>query len=140
MNLVMSGAKMFLENESLYGFDKTVEMITVELEKRLWSLSFTHDLQQTLKKHGKEVLPVKVLALCHPKHSGQILDKDYERIVSSMMPCRISVYEKSDGKTYISRVNASVVAKQMGGLIEKVMTNSADEVEDIVAKLLIDKN
>lgn len=130
---------MFLENESRYGFDKTVEVIIMELERRSWSLSFTHDLQQTLKKHGKEVLPVKVLALCHPKHSGQILDKDYERIVSSMMPCRISVYEKSDGKTYISRINASVMAKQMGGLIETVMTNSGDDVEDILANLLIDK-
>jgi len=136
----MSDEKIFLENESRYGFDETVEKIAFEFQKRSWSLSFTHDLQQTLAKHGKEVLPVKVLALCHPKHSGHILDKDHERIISSMMPCRVSVYEKSDGKTYVSRINASIMAKSIGGLIETVMTNSSDEVEEILTGLLIVNN
>ncbi len=133
----MGDQRIFLENQSRYDFDETVEKIAQEFQNRSWSLSFTHDLQQTLRKHGKEVLPVKVLALCHPKHSGQILDKDYERIISSMMPCRVSVYEKSDGKTYVSRINASIMAESMGGLIKSVMTNSSDEVEDILSCLLI---
>jgi len=135
----MSDLSIFLENESRFDFNETVEKIVKEFQDRAWSLSFTHDLQQTLHKHGKEVLPVKVLALCHPKLSGQILDKDYERIISSMMPCRVSVYEKSDGKTYVSRINASVMAKSLGGLIETVMTDSSDEVEDILCGLLIAK-
>lgn len=133
----MGDVRIFLESQSRYDFDETVEKIAQEFQNRSWSLSFTHDLQQTLRKHGKEVLPVKVLALCHPKHSGQILDKDYERIISSMMPCRVSVYEKSDGKTYVSRINASIMADSMGGLIKSVMTNSSDEVEDILSCLLL---
>ena len=89
-----------------------------------------------MEKHGKKVLPVKVFSICHPNHSSKILEKDNERIVSTMMPCRISVYEKSDGKTYISRINATVLASSMGGIIEQVMTDSANEVEEIIAKVL----
>ena len=130
---------MFLENESKYGFNETVEKLKVEIEKKSWKLSATHDLQETMKKNGKEVLPVMVFAMCHPKHSGKILENDDERIVSSMMPCRVSVYEKSDGKTYISRINPSMMASTMGGLIEQVMTDSATEVEEIISVLLVMK-
>ena len=74
--------------------------------------------------------------MCHPNHSSRILEKDAERIVSSMMPCRVSVYEKKDGKTYISRMNSSIVAAGFGGIIEQVMTDSANEVEEIIEHVL----
>jgi uncharacterized protein (DUF302 family) len=89
-----------------------------------------------MEKHGKHVLPVKVISLCHPNHSSRILEKDTERIVSAMMPCRVSIYKKTDGKTYISRMNSLMVASDFGGTIEKVMTESANEVEEIIEKTL----
>jgi len=104
----------FLESESKYNFTETVEKLTAEIEKNTWKLSVVHDLQETLKKNGSEVLPIKVFALCHPKYSSKILSRDEERIVSTLMPCRISVYEKSNGKTYISRMNTGVLAKTFG--------------------------
>jgi uncharacterized protein (DUF302 family) len=130
-------ADLFFENQSRFGFDETVEKLKTEVEKKTWKLTATHDLQQTMKTHGKEVLPVKVFAVCHPKHSSLILEKDEERIVSCMMPCRISVYAKSDGKTYISRINAAPMAKAYGGLVEEVMTASAKEIEEMIEGLVI---
>jgi len=127
---------MFLENESKYNFDETVEKLKAEIEKKTWKVITVHDLQETMKKNGAEVLPVKVFALCHPKHSGKILAKDDERIVSSLMPCRVSVYEKSDGKTYISRMNTGVLAKSFGGIVEEVMQDSTQEVEEILSPLI----
>lgn len=132
-------ASMFLENESKYGFDETIEKLKIEIEKKSWKLTATHDLQETMKKNGKDVLPVMVFAMCHPKHSGKILEKDDERIVSTMMPCRVSVYAKSNGKTYISRMNPSIMASTFGGLIEQVMTDSATEVEEIISALIVMK-
>ncbi|MEI6347018.1 MAG: DUF302 domain-containing protein [Bacteroidota bacterium] len=127
---------LFLENLSAYNFNDTVEKLTLEIENKLWKVSAIHDLQQTLLSHGKEVLPVKVFALCHPKHSSKILEKDNERIVSSLMPCRISVYMKSDGKTYLSRMNTAILAKSIGGIIEEVMSDSSNEVEEILRKII----
>lgn len=53
-----------------------------------------------------------------------------------MMPCRVSVYEKNDGNTYISRMNSLIIASGFGGIIEQVMTDSANEVEEIIEKTL----
>jgi uncharacterized protein (DUF302 family) len=130
---------MFLENESKYNFAETVEKLTFEIEKNTWKLSAVHDLQDTLKKFGTEVLAIKVFALCHPKHSSRILSRDVERIISSLMPCRISVYEKSDGKTYISRMNTGMLAKSIGGITEEVMGDSTRDVEVILSTLVLDK-
>lgn len=128
---------MFYEYESKYTFPETVEMLTIEIDNNTWKLSAVHDLQDTLKKGGTDVLPIKVFAICHPKHSSQLLSKDEERIVSSLMPCRLSVYEKSNGKTYISFMNAPMLASSMGGLIEKVMIESYQDVEQIVKPLIV---
>ncbi len=53
------------------------------------------------------------------------------------MPCRISVYEKSNGKTYISRMNSGILAKSFGGTVEEVMTEASKEVEEILSLLIV---
>ena len=122
----------FRENVSPADFNSTVERLSKEIDKKSWNISNIYDLQKTMDKHGINVLPVKVFSICKPAHSGKILVRDAERIISSMMPCRISIYEKHDGKTYISRMNPLIMASGFGGLIEQVMTESANEVEDII--------
>lgn len=128
--------KMFLETLSPFDFGSTVELLSKEIENKSWKISNVYDLQKTLNQHGKDVLPVKVFSLCHPNHSSRILEKDSERIISSMMPCRVSIYEKADGKTYISRMNSSMIAAGFGGIAEQVMTESANEVEEIIEHIL----
>lgn len=128
--------KMFLETLSPFDFGSTVELLSKEIENKSWKISNVYDLQKTLNQHGKDVLPVKVFSLCHPNHSSRILEKDSERIISSMMPCRVSIYEKADGKTYISRMNSSMIAAGFGGIAEQVMTESANEVEEIIENIL----
>jgi uncharacterized protein (DUF302 family) len=128
--------KMFLETLSPFDFPSTVEKLSIEIENKSWKVSNVYDLQKTLNQHGKDVLPVKVFSLCHPNHSSRILEKDSERIISSMMPCRVSIYEKADGKTYISRMNSSMIAAGFGGIAEQVMTESASEVEEIIEHIL----
>ncbi len=128
--------KVFLETLSPFDFRSTVELLSKEIENKSWKISNVYDLQKTLNQHGKDVLPVKVFSLCHPNHSSRILEKDSERIISSMMPCRVSIYEKADGKTYISRMNSSMIAAGFGGIAEQVMTESANEVEEIIEHIL----
>jgi len=137
--VTQNNEQLFLENESKYNFAETVEKLTAEIEKKTWKVSAVHDLQETLKKNGTEVLPIKVFAICHPKHSSKILSKDDERIVSSLMPCRVSVYEKSNGKSYISRMNTGALAKSIGGIVEEVMFASSKEVEEILSSLIVTK-
>lgn len=129
---------MFLENESKFGFEETVEKVKTGFEGKSWKISAIHDLQQTLKGFGKEVLPVRVFSVCHPKHSGRILELDDERILSSMMPCRVSIYQKSDGKTYISRINSLSMAQSFEGVMGEVMTGTSLEIEEILKEAIKD--
>ena len=127
---------MFIESESRYGFEETVKILTETITAGGWKISVVHDLQESMKKSGKEVSPVKVFELCNPKHSYKILSVDELRIYSSLMPCRLSVYEKSNGKVYISRMNTVMLSKQIGGIVETVMTDATKETEDFLKAVL----
>ncbi len=128
--------ELFFESESRYSFSQTIEKLNESIAAEGWKTPAVHDLQQTMLNFGKSVLPVKVIEICHPKHSSRILEKNDERIVSSMMPCRISVYEKADGKTYVSRINSGLLAASAGGLIAEVMKDSTVDVEKIILNAL----
>lgn len=113
--------QLFIERESKLNFTETVEALTKALPTDGWKISVVHDLQDALKKNGKDVLPVKVFEVCNPQYSGKILEADNFRAVSLMMPCRVSVYEKSNGKTYIAVMNSKPMAKSIGGIVETVI-------------------
>lgn len=128
----MEAPGLMLENESKSGFNETVEQLSKTITEKGWKITITHDLQEIMKKNGKEVLPVKVIELCNPAYAFGILSENESRYVSPMLPCRISVYEKADGKTYISRMNSVLLAKQFGGNIEKVISQAFADGEEII--------
>lgn len=132
----MTISDLLTETPSPYSFDETVNRITYAAGCMEWKIPAVHDLQQTLRNAGKEVLPIKVIELCHPRHSSRILERDKERIVSALMPCRISVYLHSDGKVFISRLNAHKLSGNTEGIINTVMAESAAEIEKIIQKAL----
>lgn len=128
---------MIIESESKYAsFDETVARFEESVKEHGWKLPTTHDLQKTMDKYGHDVKSVKVFELCHPDHAAKILSKSQERIVSSLMPCRVSIYEKHDGKVYISRMNSGMMAKPMTGVIPEVMEQAAAENEEILKAIL----
>ncbi|THB66900.1 MAG: DUF302 domain-containing protein [Spirochaetaceae bacterium] len=126
---------MMVERESSYDFETSVAMLEESIAANGWKLPTVHDLQGTMARYGYDVLGVKVFEICHPDHAEKILSQDDERIVSSMMPCRISIYEKSDGKTYVSTMNTGLIGKLFGGLIAEVMGVASAESEQIASVL-----
>jgi uncharacterized protein (DUF302 family) len=120
---------VMLENESKYGFTATVDSLSKTILAGGWKILTTHNLQEALKKNGKEVLPVKVMEICNPGLAYQILSKDDLKDASPMLPCRITVYEKTDGKTYISRMNAPMLAGMLDADAAKTVNQAFGEVE-----------
>lgn len=127
---------MFIESESRFKFDETVKVLEETIAANGWKVLIVHDLQASMKKAGKEVLSVKVFEVCNPKHSYKLLSQDDKRIYSSLMPCRFSVYEKADGKVYVSRMNTILLSKQIGGIVEEVMTDATKETEEFLKAVL----
>jgi len=52
--------------------------------------------------------------------------------MSVMMPCRISVYVKDDGKIYMALVDGAEMAAGQPGKIAQVMKAASDETFEIV--------
>ncbi|MHC1777218.1 MAG: DUF302 domain-containing protein [Lentimicrobium sp.] len=127
---------VLIESMSRFGFAETVEILSKTIVEQGWKVTITHDLQETMKKNGKEVLPVKVIELCNPGHAFNILSKDEFRDVSALLPCRISVYEKADGKTYVSRMNAPAFAGMIGGQAGETIVKAFDETEVMMKGIL----
>jgi len=128
----MTKNKYVIEQSSKYDFDKTVNLLIAEAERRDWKVPAVHDLQQSLAKSGKTVKPVKVIEICKPAYSGQMLELNDERIMSVMMPCRISVYVKDDGRTYMALVDGAEMAAGQPGKIAKIMKAASGETFEIV--------
>jgi len=132
----MKTSQLVIEHLSKFKFEKTVDSLVAEAERREWKVPFIHDLQLSLAKSGQKVKPVKVIEICKPAYSGKMLELNDERIVSVMMPCRISVYEKEDGLTYISLINIEALAASLQANIAKVMKAASDDTFEIVNKVV----
>lgn len=128
----MNNSSIIIERTSSYGFEETVDMLVSEAEKREWKVPALHDLQQSLAKSGKTVRPVKVIEICKPAYSGQMLELNDERIMSVFMPCRISVYIKEDGRTYVAVINGGELSVGLPDNIAGVMKAASDETFEIV--------
>lgn len=128
--------QLVIEHPSKFDFGKTVELLVAEAERRDWKVPAVHDLQLSLAKSGKSVRPVKVIEICKPQYSGKMLELNNERIISVMMPCRISVYEKVDGLTYISLINTADLASGLAANIAAVMKEASDETFEIVKTIV----
>lgn len=118
---------MVEERVSPLGFDETVNKIIANAEAIGWVVpqkgkGNPSAIHKSIKKHiNKDVLPVKVLKICNPNYAYDLLKGDDSRYVSVMMPCSISVYEKSDGKTYVANMKAGRMGAMMGGAVADVM-------------------
>jgi uncharacterized protein (DUF302 family) len=129
--LVLFGAGWMLsEHASPVGVDETVARLEAAAKKEGWVVIGVQKIHESVKKHGEgEILPVHVMSVCHPKYAARILKEDGNRVVSVMMPCRIAVYAKADGKAYVSTMNAGLVGRLFGGTIADVMAGDVADAQ-----------
>ena len=127
---------MIMEDESTMGFEETVTAIEESAVAEGWKVPATHLIHNSVNKAGYDVLPVAVIELCNEHHAAKVLEEDDTRIVSSLMPCRTAVYETSDGKVIISRMNSGLVSKVFGGVVAKVMAQASADNEVILEVVL----
>ena len=132
----MSEKQIFIEQVSPFDVATTVEKLIAAAIQKDWQNPETHNLQQSLAKAGKEVRPVQVVEICKPEYSGRMLEKNHERIVSVMMPCRISVYEKDDGKAYVALLNMESMADGLPPAAIDAVRGAAAETLEIVRSVI----
>ncbi|MDD2246634.1 MAG: DUF302 domain-containing protein [Proteiniphilum sp.] len=128
--------QIFFESRSRYGFEETVDRLSKIIAESGWKVIHIHDLQETMRKNGKDIVPVKVVELCKPDYAYRLLSDDPLRAYSNLMPCRIAVYEKDDGSTYVSRMNPAILASHIEGAVLDVMSGAYSDAEKFVEKIV----
>jgi len=119
---------MLKEYVSPLSVDETVAKIKANAISEGWVVGSVVPLHQSIKKHGGyDQTPVVLVNLCQADHAYKILHDDDAKILSVMMPCTISVYQKQDGKAYIGTMNAGLMGKMFGGVVAEVMGDTVAE-------------
>jgi uncharacterized protein (DUF302 family) len=124
---------LFIERESRLGYSETIAAIHEAAKIEGWIIPKQYKLDVSLSKAGYEILPVSVIELCKPDHAYKILSVDEYRLVSSMMPCRVAVYQKSDGNTIISRMNTGLLSRVFDATVRDVMAQASQEMNKILS-------
>jgi len=125
----MAGSVMFNETVSPFGVEETVARIqhNIEATGNGWALSGLRNPTRAIQADGGNALPVMMVEACSTKYSKPILNEDSVRFLSILMPCKISVYKKNDGKVYIGTMNAGLMGKMFGPLVGDIMSQVAED-------------
>lgn len=126
---------MVKEIPSPIGFEETLVEIEKNAKKlgwkvpKTWKVNFQKNLMKVVKV---DIGPNKLLKMCEPKAAADILIHDELKRLSVMMPCTIAVYQKSDGKTYISIMNMNMLGTLFGDVIGDITKELAPQMEQMV--------
>lgn len=130
----MAGGLMFEERVSPFTVEETVARIqhNIQAAGNGWALFGLRYPTRPVEAEGVSVLPVMLIEACSPKYSGPILKDDKVRFLSLLMPCKIGVYKKSDGKVYIGIMNAGLIGKLFGPLVGETMRHVVEDQESFL--------
>lgn len=74
------------------------------------------------QKCGLPAGKISVFELCSRAYAAPLLTSDPQ--LGSIIPCRIAIYEKADGKTYLATLNNSLFMRLIGGNPAVVFTRN----------------
>ncbi len=126
---MMMPSMMFTERVSPFGMEETVARIQQNIQKtgNGWALSGLRFPAKAVQSDGGNVLPVIMIEACSTKYSKPILKDDSVRFLSILMPCKVTVYKKNDGKVYIGTMNAGLMGKMFGPMVGETMGHVAED-------------
>lgn len=127
---------LFLEDTSPKALVPTVEAFREAVRAAGWSILDVTNMAGILSERGFTLHPVLVFDACSARYSAELLAKDETRFVSSMIPCRVAIYQTSTGRVVISRMNSVAMAGMVGGHAGTIIRKSGEEMELIIQATL----
>jgi uncharacterized protein (DUF302 family) len=102
-------------------------------ERNKFGIIAVHDLQETMKKKGVDLgIQCRIYEVCNPHQAKKVLECD--GAISTMLPCRISVYGSEGGYTLATMLPTEMVKVFGKPEIEPV----AKEVESVIIRMIQD--
>lgn len=119
--------------QSQKSFSETLKTFKEEVGKAGWSVLNANNMAGVLSERGFTLHPVVILDVCSGKYSARILSNDEYRPISAFMPCRVSIYQTSDGAVFIARMNTNAFVHMMPPEVAEVMSASDEEIDRVIA-------
>ncbi|PLX11358.1 MAG: hypothetical protein C0594_03790 [Marinilabiliales bacterium] len=131
---ISAGEMMVKEFVSPYNFEKTVNVMEKRInEKDGWHVTEIIDQNAEVKANGGfDIGNFKIIKYCHGGYSARMLSADDRKLIGNMMPKSFAIYEKSDGKVFVSTMNGGIMGKLFGGEIETIIEEVSLEVEQMM--------
>ncbi len=121
----------YIENSNK-NVDEVVKTIEEKISNYQFGVLHIHNVKETLTSKGLEFKnECRILDICKPSVAQEVLSRDMS--ISSMMPCKISVYE-DNGQTFIA-MNSIV---QMIDDLNPDFIEIAQEVQETLLQLIQD--
>jgi uncharacterized protein (DUF302 family) len=124
--------QVVLVTPSEKNFPETLRDFQAKVAEAGWSVLNVNNMAGTLSERGFTVAPVVIIDVCSGAYSHRILSQDDYRPTSAFMPCRVSIYQTSEGKVFVARMNAGAFAAMMPEEVGKVMTESDAAIGRII--------
>jgi len=127
--------QMIIEVESPLDFYDTLDKLEENAKEagwkvpEKWRVNFQRNLERVT---GVDIGPNEVIKMCEPEAAVRMLKHDQYKLLTTMMPCTIAVYEKSNGKTYISMMNMEILGLMYGGEIAEIAKELAPQMKKMV--------
>jgi uncharacterized protein (DUF302 family) len=98
-----------------------------------WKKNFQKNFKRAAKVDigGRAI----VVEMCEPVAGANLMKHDQYKKFLSMMPCTVAVYEKADGKVYLSMMNIQMMADVYQG--EKPIQEMVDKLGPQMEQMLI---
>jgi len=131
---ISSGEMMVREFKSPYDFEKTVSVMTDQINNSTgWHVTDIIDQnQEIINIGGSSIGNYKIIKYCNGVYSGRMLKVDDQKKLGNMMPKTFAVYEKTNGQVYVSTMNGAIMGKLFGGEVEKIIEEVSLEVEGMM--------
>ena len=115
--------------------DKIVSEVASALQAAVEANHFgvmqVHNLKETMANKGVELAhECLIFEVCQPKQAKKALDENMS--ISTALPCRISIYEKS-GKTILATLKPTIMLAMFH---MPQLEDVAPEVEDTIVKIM----
>ena len=128
---------MVIERASPLGFEETIVKLIENAKGLGWKVpkKWKKDFQKNLKRVAKvDVGRNLVIEMCEPHAAAKLLVHDQYKKFLSMMPCSVAVYEKSDGKVFLSMMNIQMMGQMYKGQkeIDEMVTKLGPQMEKML--------
>jgi len=136
--------RMIVTYQSPHSFEETrsrFEAIVPEYKEQGWGMPMDMlDMYAKLDEKGHAPGNINRMVsyfLCNPAMARKVLEDSPH--MSAIMPCSWSIYETTDGRVMISKMNVGLMSRLFGGVIQKAMGKVEETEKEMLEKLLSQK-